>query len=228
MSYNLKDFDDSERSDTGFGQRRMHLVVSVVIIVLLAVACTVLSIFLAKKVHQTPQLSSEKVYCMTPECLELSADFARNMNTSLDPCEDFYQHACGSWKKNHPIPSSRNMNDVFYEIDEKNSHRLREMLEEVDKLPENSAVKKTKRYFKTCLNEKQVENTPMNGVKQLIAKYGSWALDNKTWNPERWQWSKVLSAMVRVWEQPPFVSPELSINPHNSSQHLLVVGNRFL
>ena len=119
------------------------------------------------------------------------------------------------------------MHDILLEIDEENFQRIREMLEEVDQLPENSAVKKIKRYFQTCLNEKQVENTAKNGVKQLIAKYGSWASDNKTWNSKESQWSKVLSAMVRDWEQPPLVGAYLSINPRNSSQHLLLVGNRF-
>lgn len=28
----------------------------------------------------------------------------RGVNESVDPCENFYEFACGSWKKNHPIP----------------------------------------------------------------------------------------------------------------------------
>lgn len=232
---------EDERFGTGYRKMRTYLVVSVVIIALLIIVCIVLSVFLAKEDRKQQQQKSseqpptpsekptergtaEKVYCYSPECLQLAADFARNMNASFDPCVDFFQHSCGSWIKDHPIPPSLNMFDTFLQLDIKNEKRIREMLEEKDQLPEKSAVRKAKRYFKSCLNVEEVEQTAKQSLLPLMAKYGSWALDNQTWNSSEWSWSKLLPVVTRNGVTTPIFSVYLDINPRNSSQHILAVS----
>lgn len=240
---NREEVDDYGRLEKGFkkGARNTGLVVSLVLVVLLLITCVVLSIFLVKEVNKngeagtqakTPSEGNEggdqKLYCYSPDCLQIAAGFARKMNTSLDPCSDFYLHSCASWMKENPIPPARNMYDTFLELDDENSKRLRDVLEEMDELPEHSAVKKTKSYFESCLKEEEVEKDTNATLIPVMAKYGSWALDNETWNATHWEWSEILLSMIRDLIGTPLLEVEININPRNSSQHIITVSLRNL
>jgi len=53
----------------------------------------------------------------------------RNLDTSVSPCEDFYQYANGKWMERNPIPAEYSVWSISNEMRERNNILLRELLE---------------------------------------------------------------------------------------------------
>ena len=237
---NLRDSEDADQLKKDFYIRKTRqntcLVAAVLITVLSAIACLILVIFLVREVKKNHRSNMEPTkapggsmsldqHCYTSDCLQVAASLKRNMNSSVDPCENFYEHSCASWIRLNPIPPSKILYDTFIQADDENARKLREFMEEVDELPEQSAVKKTKRYFHSCVDEEAVEQATNTSLTPHISNYGSWPLDKKTWNASQWEWSKVLQTMIRDLTDTPLFSVEIDIDPQNSSQHMILVSD---
>uniref|UniRef100_A0A8C2HS16 Membrane metallo-endopeptidase-like 1 n=1 Tax=Cyprinus carpio TaxID=7962 RepID=A0A8C2HS16_CYPCA len=51
--------------------------------------------------------------CTTPQCVTAAARLLQNMDPSVEPCQNFYQYACGGWIERHVIPETSSLHSVF-------------------------------------------------------------------------------------------------------------------
>lgn len=83
-----------------------------------------------------------------------------SMNTSVKPCEDFYQYANGNWLRNNPIPPDRSSWGAGSELQEKNLNVLHEILEDAAKdtsAPAGSVKQKVGTFYRNGMDEKKIE-----------------------------------------------------------------------
>ena len=45
--------------------------------------------------------------CTTPACEAAGKILKANLNETVDPCDDFYEFACGGWEATHTIPADK-------------------------------------------------------------------------------------------------------------------------
>ena len=83
------------------------------------------------------------------------------MDDTIDPCQDFYQYACGNWGKQNPIPKEKNGLDTFEILHENLINILKELLEEKTSTLHSGyvapnlnidAIIKVKNLYQSCIN----------------------------------------------------------------------------
>ena len=65
--------------------------------------------------------------CNKQTCLHAAAYLTRNLDTSVDPCDNFYQYACGGWTATHEVPPDKTTLTVMDEMKQKAEEKRREV-----------------------------------------------------------------------------------------------------
>lgn len=144
----------------------------------LVIAVVVLSVFLGVVVNRGEkheEYPTSVSTCKTKSCTELAKQVQANLNTSVDPCIDFYSFSCGGWVKNNPIPQGRARYSPFNKLDEENKKQLINILNS-SKDNDIEAVAKLKALYRLCLNMSHINESGATPLLKVIRRYGGWPL----------------------------------------------------
>ncbi len=123
-----------------------------------------------------------------PEYLESLAQVVENMDSTIQPCDDFYTYACGGWIKRKVIPANKGEITVSKQIRSENEQKWRTILE--NPILENgwgSAERKMKDFFYLCQREYgRMDKGGNPFVADLLADLKGWYVTQPdTWG-QRW------------------------------------------
>ncbi|XP_051175091.1 neprilysin-like [Leptopilina boulardi] len=146
--------------------------------------------------------------CRTQECFKLASEFWESMNKSVNPCEDFYEFACGGWSVSNPVPPTEISWGTFNVVKKELNLRIREYLEDPVNEDDILPVKQVKKFYSSCMDVDALEEAGIKPIETILSINGGWpiAMDPQEWDPEEFTWQQIDKFYTRLIFSPAFFS----------------------
>jgi putative endopeptidase len=93
------------------------------------------------------------------------------LDRSADPCSDFYQFACGKWLEKTEIPADEpSWMRSFNEIEKRNEHELRSILEGASTPETDPGTLKVRSFYGACMAESAIDAAGVHPLDALLAQ----------------------------------------------------------
>lgn len=185
------------------------------------------AVYMFSEVHS--ETMSDTNLCQTRECSTVAEYIRNSIDSSVDPCDDFFTFSCGGWIRRNPIPKSYNDYSTFTKLSKVIEGELRDLLQASNMSrdgPRNEALLKTRDFYRSCMDEKQIETLGAKPMLDFIQQIGSWSIcEDGSWNKSSWDIHEVLQRLQSsYYPAPPFFSVEVTNDHLNSTKHLIKVS----
>ena len=133
--------------------RNTKILIGSLILIILALLSGLIAIMIIYSINNSISCKDEYKLCKTKECISAANDILKNMNLSVDPCEDFNQFTCGAFIASRRIPDDQTVFDTFSLLENNLEYAVADALEKEIGDKEALATANSKKFYHSCLNE---------------------------------------------------------------------------
>lgn len=90
--------------------------------------------------------------CSTLSCVHASAAMITKINSDIDPCEDFYEFACGEFKEDQHTPDEKTTVDTIALMGDKLIEFLLTLLEQTSSENDSKLHVLARKFYRSCLD----------------------------------------------------------------------------
>lgn len=165
--------------------------------------------------------------CKTEKCSEQSWNMSQMMDASADPCQDFYQYACGGWIA-EGLPEDHAKWTIFAYLAEQTENKLRDLIESQKDAANGSVAKLVYNWYASCMDQKERDRLKATPLLNLLN--GTLGMDfhpfvsKENFSDVDWVLEDVLATVHRYLGVYPLFKVSLGVDPRNSSSptHLTI------
>ena len=143
------------------------------------------------------------------------------INPEADPCEDFYEYACGNWPQYFPIPKDRGGFDTFELLREDLDAKLRHLLQSPVTEADTNSSAAVKVLYSSCMNTGRIEERGEEPLLALLEDLGGWpVLEGGEWNEDGFDWVEMVGKL-RLYNNDILISLWVGPDGKNSDHYIV-------
>lgn len=166
------------------------------------------------------------------------------MDTTTDPCKNFFQYACGTWNLRHVIPEDRSSISTFEVLADQQQLILKSLLEEpISKKDDRSATIKAKKFYSSCMDirkcqayngedrayyqlpiiAEQIRAVGEEPLKEVLRSLGGWPVIESAWKKPKFSKEQLFGRLRGDYSESVLIELFVGADDKNSSVNIIQV-----
>ncbi|XP_016921652.1 neprilysin-2 isoform X2 [Apis cerana] len=167
-------------------------------------------------------LPCDEDVCYTQECIHTASRLLKNMDREVEPCDDFYDFACGGFLKSTIIPDDKTTVNTFTGISDELQNQLRTSIEEKSPPNEPKPFRLVKNLYKACMNKTVIEQQGLNPLLNILRKLGGWPILENQWNETEFNWKESVYKFRKMgYSVDYFIDFSIGVDLKNSTKRII-------
>ncbi|XP_062832755.1 neprilysin isoform X2 [Anolis carolinensis] len=145
------------------------------------------------------------------------------MDPTAEPCENFYQFACGGWLKKNIIPETSSRYSNFDILRDELEVVLKDVLDKENN-DDIEAVKKAKMLYRSCINETTIDSRGGKPLINIMRTFSDWPVALDTWDRDygaSWTAEKSIAELNYQYGKRVIINVFVGTDDKNSTQHII-------
>ncbi|XP_035190421.1 neprilysin [Oxyura jamaicensis] len=191
----------------------LEIGLTVVVILLAIVAITMIVLY----------ATYDDGVCKTPDCIKSAARIIENMDTTAEPCNDFYQYACGGWLKKNVIPETSSRYSNFDILRDELEVVLKDVLD-TPRSNDITAVQKAKTLYSSCINETTIDSRGGMPLIRLLPNVSDWPVATNNWESSygaAWTAETAIAELNSRYGKKVLINFFVGTDDKNSTTHII-------
>ncbi|KFD54952.1 hypothetical protein M514_04134 [Trichuris suis] len=160
--------------------------------------------------------------CTTKGCVEAASNLLMAIDSTQDPCENFYEYACGQWNKHFFIPEDMSGYGTFALVRDRVRRQLKNLLD-TNGHANSVAISMAKTMYRSCMNVTAINALKSEKIINVLKSLGGWPILESSWLERDIDLTEIIGKMRGYYSLDVFVSMYVYADAKNTTRNILTI-----